>query len=100
MTWAPKSSTGDEYLHSYQGRAERAGPGWRVIPPEVRPPAAEVTDDALGGGGRKRPRDTHRSDWQLRLSTPRRTAGCRPSVTPGTARHRSATVTSAGRTRA
>jgi len=34
--------------------------------------------------------------WQPRLSTLRRTAGCRPSAAPGTARHRLAAVTPAG----
>jgi hypothetical protein len=34
-----------------------------------------------------------RPDWQLRLSTLRRTAGCRPCVTPDTACPQSAAVT-------
>jgi hypothetical protein len=63
--------------------------------------ADDVTGVALGGSGRKRPQGyPSQPDWQLRLSTLRRTAGCRLSATPGTARPGWATVTSADRARA
>lgn len=53
-----------------------------VIPHEVTYPGGRSEGRfSLGGTGRKRPRTPAAApDWQLRLSTLRRTAGCRPSA--------------------
>ena len=91
---------GDNYLYLFQGRAERAGRRTAVIPREITAPAGRSDGAARSAGGRDAPAGhSPRPDWQLRLCTLRRTAGCRPSATPGTARHRLAAVTPADRTR-
>jgi hypothetical protein len=46
-----------------------------------------------------RPRGSYRSETGSSASHEGRTAGCRPSVTPGTVRHRRAAVTSTDRAR-
>ena len=57
----------------------------------------EVTRGHLRRAAPVRSRVSSRLGWQLRLCTWRRTAGCRPCVTPGAACHRLAAVTLANR---
>ena len=80
-----------------QGRAERAARDGALTSHEL-----ERRGGRCDAGGRVR-RDGRKAPagfslhlgWQLRLSALRRTAGCRPSATPGTACHRLAAVTPA-----
>jgi hypothetical protein len=90
--------TGDNFLYDFKGA--RSAPRATARLPHVswRALAGDTTAGAaLGGAGAKRPRDSHRNRAGSPALDLRRTAGCRPSATPGTARHRLTAITPADR---
>ena len=80
-------------------RGARRGPSGASRRARKRDPNRARTGGGWRPAGRARsaPGNPRSPGWQPRLSTLRHTAGCRPGATPGTARHRLATVTPAGR---
>jgi hypothetical protein len=86
------------FLTSLKARGARRAPDGALTSHELARPGGRCDGGAtLGGTGAKRPRDSHRNQTGSSALDLRRTAGCRPSATPGTARHRLAAVTPADR---
>jgi hypothetical protein len=63
---------------------------------KTRPVTGAVPAGLPAGRALRARGDTRSPDWQLRLCTLRRTAGCPPERGPGIARQRLAAVTPAG----
>ena len=91
---------GGENILRLQGRAERAGR--RPAHDPAREARKRRRSDGRGArrGGRKRPRDTRRNRTGSSALAPAAHGGLPPERYPGTARHRSAAVTSAERAHA
>jgi hypothetical protein len=83
----------ENYQYGFKGARSAPGAILRVIPREATWLAGEAAAGMLGGAGANSRGTLAATGWQLRLCTWRRTAGCRPCVTPGTARPTLAAVT-------
>ena len=88
------------FFTSLKARGARRALDGASISRELARPGGRCSGEARRGGRKCPAGVSPHLGWQLRLSALRRTAGCRPSATPGSVRHRRAAVTPAERSHA